>query len=117
MLMTSRGVELKEPVAFDTLYHAYADSWRVEPQRSLFSEPSPIKPGIPERAYFAKDLEPQVAARAEATCTAAGVTNPELLDDCMLDTAVLDDEKAAQVFAHLPVVPRYVVKPVSTGKP
>jgi len=110
-LATSKGVVLKEPVSFADLYHAYADSWRVQGTESLFTEATKIKPGIPKKPVYAKDLKPAVSAHATEICKAAGITNQDLLDDCILDNTVLKDEKAVKVFVHA-APPRNVVKPV-----
>lgn len=110
-LVTSTGVALKEPVAFEDLYHTYADSWRVPANESLFSEATTIKAGIPDKLFFAQQLSPQDYARANAICKAAGIASRSLLEACTLDTAVLNDEAAANVFVHAPP-PRHVVRPV-----
>lgn len=109
-LATAEGKILKEPLAFNDLYHEYADSWRVKSGDSLFAEVSTIKPGIPEKPFFVEHLDPAVAARARATCTAAGVTEPQLLNSCILDNAVLGHEAAARVFVKM-VPPKHVMKP------
>ncbi len=110
-LVTANGVALKEPVAFTDLYHSYGDSWRVQPNQSLFTEISTIRAGIPDKLFFARHLSPQEFTRARAICKAAHVTNAQFLDSCTLDTAVLNDEGAAQIFVKA-APPRHVVKPV-----
>jgi hypothetical protein len=110
-LVTSNGLVLKAPVAFIDLYHSYADSWRVQPNQSLFTEATTIRAGIPEKLFFASHLNPQDRARALAICKANHITNQTLLDACTLDTAVLKDEAAARVFVHT-LPPRVVIKPV-----
>lgn len=110
-LATSNGVILTEPVAFTDLYHGYADSWRVQPNQSLFTEATTIKAGIPSGLFFASQLNAQELAHARAVCTAAHITNKTLFDSCTLDTAVLNDEKAAKVFITTRP-PLHVVTPV-----
>lgn len=103
-LATANGTVLKTPVSFTDLYHSYADSWLVQPNESLFTDPTTMKLGIPDKPFYASDLDPQVYARNRAICTAAGVTTPALLDDCTLDTTVLNDKTAARVFVRpLPI--------------
>jgi hypothetical protein len=103
-LATANGTVLTIPVSFTDLYHSYADSWLVQPNQSLFTDPTTIPPGIPDKPFYASDLDPQVYARIRAICTAAGVTIPALLDDCTLDTTVLNDETAVSVFLRaLPI--------------
>jgi hypothetical protein len=110
-LATSNGVVLRAPVSFIDLYHTYADSWRVQPNESLFTLETTIRPGIPDKPFFASDLDPQASARALTACKAAGITAKELLESCTLDTAVLNDKKAVNVFIHTPP-PLHVIKPV-----
>ena len=109
-LVTLNGVVLTAPVLFRDVYHTYAESWRVLPEESLFTEETAIRFGIPTKPFYASDLTRQQAARALATCKAAGVKNPDLLDSCVLDTTVLNDKTAAKVFVHLPP-PRHVITP------
>ena len=96
------GALLTAPFAFNTLYHEYADSWRVPPKESLLSpcgEREEI--GIPKTPFYANNLDPQVYKRARAVCTAAGVKVKALLDACTLDVAVIGNEAAAKVFVGL----------------
>jgi len=109
-LTTAEGRVLREPVAFNDLYKVYGDSWRVKAGDSLFAEATTIQAGNPEKPFFPEHLDPQVAARARATCAAAGVTGGDYLDACILDNAVLGHEAAAKVFVHA-VPPKHVIKP------
>jgi hypothetical protein len=109
-LMTSTGTILKQPVSFDNLYHSYAESWRVPREQSLFTEETTIKFGIPTKPFYASDLNRKEAAHALAACKAAGVKNLALLDACTVDTTVLNNGTAVQVFVHLSP-PLHVIKP------
>jgi hypothetical protein len=111
VLATAYGAVLKEPVSFYDLYHPYADSWRVQPKESLFTEPTTIRGGIPKDLFFANDLERQVADRALEICRAEGVTVKDLLESCVLDTAVMHNEAAAKVFV-LARRPLHIIRPV-----
>jgi hypothetical protein len=74
-------------------------------------EPDPkVTAGIPEKPFYASDLDAQSAEKARAVCTAAGVTAPALLDDCMLDTAVLggNTATAARIYTRI-LAPRAVL--------
>jgi hypothetical protein len=110
-LATAGGKVLKEPIDFNELYHAYADSWRVSPSASLFHVPTTIKPGVPGKPFEATHLTPQQHANSIAKCKAAGITLPALLEACTLDHAVLDHDDAVKVFLHHPA-PVKVIKPV-----
>lgn len=107
---------MKAPVAFTDLYGPYADSWRVQPNDSLFVEHKTVRTGIPTKPIVAADLAPAAAAHATTVCKAAGVTNQALLDDCILDTTVMQDDRAVKVFTHV-ALPRNVLKPVVKATP
>ena len=113
---TRRARHAVSSVAFNDLYHSYADSWRVDATHSLFREAPVIKAGIPTSLFFATHLSPQEFQRARAICTANHITNQTLLDSCTLDTAVLNDKAAANVFVtkHVPI---RVIKPVLVKQP
>jgi len=115
-LATSTGTVLKEPVSFTDLYHSYADSWRVQRNDSVFTEATTIKPGIPDKPFYAQHLNPQEYARTRAICKAAGITKQDLLDACTLDTVVLNDETAVKAFVRVRA-PRVVIKPVMRQTP
>jgi hypothetical protein len=97
------GTVLTAPFPYATLYHEYADSWRVSEKESLLSVcgDGAIETGIPTRPFYAKDLDPQLYKRARDVCRAAGVRDKSFLEACTLDVAVIGDEKAAQVFVGL----------------
>jgi hypothetical protein len=97
------GTVLTNPFSFEDLYHPYADSWRVDPGESLLSVcGEEIERGIPQKPFYAKDLDPQVSERTRAVCIEAGVKEGPLLDSCTLDVAVIGDDAAAQVFVGAP---------------
>jgi hypothetical protein len=115
-LVTNTGAVLRMPVAFNDLYHPFADGWRVQPNQSLFSEATTIRFGIPEKLFTANHLNPQDRARALAICKANHITSKDLLDACTLDTAVLNDEAAAKVFVRT-TRPLIVLKTVDRVAP
>ncbi len=77
---------------FDDLYPRFADSWRISAQESLFD----YQPGqdtatftdrsLPERPVVAADLPYRKSA--ELICRRAGVTDPAVLDSCIVDVAL-----------------------------
>jgi hypothetical protein len=111
-LVTSTGSILSQPISFGDLYHTYANSWRVRRGQSLFADSSSINAGIPSKPFFASQLNHAVYERALAVCKAAGVRNKDLIDDCVLDSAVLNDRTAAGAFVH-GARPRLAIKPVA----
>lgn len=95
------GTVLTNPFPFADLYHRYADSWRVPRGESLLSAcGKDLEPGIPDKPFYANDLEPKVREKALAVCIAAGVKPGPLLDACTLDVAVIGNEEAANVFVR-----------------
>jgi len=110
-LNSADGKTLKEPVAFNDLYKVYGDSWRVKDADTLFAEASTVKAGNPDKPFFVEHLDPAVAAKAKATCTAAGVKEGQRLDSCILDNAVLGHEAATKVFVKM-AAPKHVIKPL-----
>ena len=98
------GFVLTNPFNFNDLYHRFADSWRVSGEASMLSVCSGGKPaevGIPERTFYAKDLEPAIREKAEGVCMTAGVKAGPLYDACSLDVAVIGNDLAAKVFVKL----------------
>jgi von Willebrand factor type D domain len=79
---------------FDLLYHQFGQSWRVSQQNSLFYYPkgasaaSFTDPAFPSRALTVSSLTPTTVAAAKRDCKAEGVTNSDLLADCIYDTGL-----------------------------
>ena len=111
-LFTSTGGQLAAPVAFKDLYGKFTTGWRVQSRQSLFGNTSRYKFGVPSRPFYAQDLPPEDAKRAGALCERAGVKDKGLLEDCMLDVAVLKNETAIKVYVDNPATQGTVVKPV-----
>jgi hypothetical protein len=101
-LATRNRTVLKQPVTFEELYHPYANSWRLTPPDSMLSAlcGDKIERGVPERTFYASDLNPRDYERGRAACAEAGVRDETLLDACILDVAVLGTRDAARVFAR-----------------
>jgi hypothetical protein len=108
-IKTAKGVTLKVPVDVKDLYGQFADSWRVDPAKSLFVELPPAQVGAPKKPLTAKDLTPADKAHAVEVCKAAGIKNEALLDDCVLDTTVLKDDAAVKIFTKV-APPKVVIK-------
>ncbi|MGD0811790.1 MAG: hypothetical protein ABSA91_19095, partial [Acidimicrobiales bacterium] len=79
---------------FNVLYHQFGQSWRVTQVTSLFAYPkgestaSYTDLSFPSKALTVSALRPATAARAEVVCKASGITNPDLLADCVFDLGV-----------------------------
>ncbi|MCG5436401.1 VWD domain-containing protein [Micromonospora foliorum] len=86
------GKRLAQPPTFEALYPGFADSWRVEAQRSLFDYEPRQNTGtftdrrFPNRLLTVGDLPNR--ATAELVCRRAGVTDPQILADCVLDVGL-----------------------------
>ena len=90
-----------------TLYGPFADSWRVTPKTSLFtyhkgqSTSSFDVKGFPARFSMLFQLPGTVRKKAAGVCTAAGVTDPTLLDDCEFDVGATGKTDFAAGAAHV----------------
>jgi hypothetical protein len=131
-LVTAAGAVLQQPVSFNDLYYKYGESWRVPTAKSLFTVTAvvpagsagkllfgpkrPVEPSNPTKPLYAPDLDPAGSSHAMKVCKAAGVVDPALLDDCVLDVTVLKDDKAAETY-RTSRVPTGVFRPVMTSKP
>ena len=100
---TREGVVLTNPFSFDDLYHRFADSWRVSGEASMLSDcnaDKTIEVGIPERTFYAQDLESGIRGKAQGVCAAAGAKPGPLLEACTLDVAVIGQDAAAKAFVN-----------------
>ncbi|GAA5435558.1 VWD domain-containing protein [Deinococcus aquaticus] len=98
--LTARGgAALSSPVTTADLYGVFGQSWRVpNPAESLFVYDTGERFGGFDDPAFpsAPAVVPAgAAAGAEATCRAAGVTDPLLLDRCVTDVALTDNPRFA----------------------
>lgn len=100
------GVVLTAPIAFESLYGHYTQSWRVPAKQSMLSACGEVvEAGVPKKPFYANDLNQDLAKRNQAICTKAGVKEGPMLNACMIDVAMLGTG-AAKVFAgrRAPVV-------------
>ncbi|SCE66293.1 von Willebrand factor type D domain-containing protein [Micromonospora chokoriensis] len=112
----SAGTALTQPVPFTQLYPAYADSWRITPDRSLLHYDDGQDTGtftdraFPEREVTVDDLDPARRATAEQICRWAGITAPAQLAECVFDVAV----SGRPEFAVAGATTEQVVPPAAT---
>ncbi|MFI5847907.1 VWD domain-containing protein [Micromonospora chalcea] len=120
------GAALAQPVPFDKLYPAYADSWRIAADRSLLHYDDGQDTGtftdraFPEREVTVADLDPARRAAAEQICRWAGVTAPAQLAECVFDVAVSGRPEFAVAGASTervapPAAPPISAVPVATA--
>jgi von Willebrand factor type D domain/PQQ-like domain len=106
-IATRTGQVFTQPVAFDDLYGPYADSWRITQEESLFDYANGdttetfTDRSYPSRPFNSGDLPADVRAAAEAACRAAGVVDPILLEGCIVDMGLTNDETIAQAAAEI----------------
>jgi len=109
------GTNLGTSLSFDTLYPNYADSWRITQEESLFNYADGettetfTDRDFPRILSKATGLDAASRAAAEQICQAAGITDPVLLEDCILDVALTGDEGFAQTPPDL-AVPQVTVE-------
>ncbi|MFT3766197.1 MAG: DNRLRE domain-containing protein [Minicystis sp.] len=100
-LVTRQGEVLSSPVSFDTLVWTYAESWRISAAESLFDyasgESTAYFQSLPcvARPVNKATLDPAAVAQATAICQAAGITDPNVLDGCIVDVAGSGDPSYA----------------------
>lgn len=87
------GAPLAQPPAFDQLYKTFGDGWRITDAASLLPYGSGQNTatftdrGFPDKPVTIDDLDADRRARAEQICRWAGVTDPWLFKECVLDVA------------------------------
>jgi VWD domain-containing protein len=88
------GQPLTGEITRQGLYRTFGDSWRVDTASSLFvygrgeNTQTFTDRTFPDQLVGVADLDPARRAAAQEICTAAGVTDPAQLADCVLDVAV-----------------------------
>jgi VWD domain-containing protein len=85
------GHPLPRNADFGSLYRTFGDSWRVDARSSLFDyQPGENTDTFTDRtvpAGPADDLPADARAQAKQVCARQGVTDPALLDACVIDVA------------------------------
>ncbi|MCI5161312.1 MAG: hypothetical protein D3917_04650 [Candidatus Electrothrix sp. AX5] len=89
------------------LYHDFGNSWRITQAESLFTYAAGkdtstyTELNFPEELVTAPDLSEEVRANAEQICRDAGITDPILLEDCILDVGLTGDPSFADNMTDL----------------
>lgn len=113
-LFTRSGVAVPQPVEFQALYEVFGASWQITQAESLFDYAAgesvatfarPEFPGVP---LAVEDLDADAFAAARGTCLAAGVTDPVVLNDCILDIGATGNSAFVQGAAGAPAPERTV---------
>jgi hypothetical protein len=93
-LATRDGTTLTSPVTRQQLYGQYAESWRISQAESLFdyfvgdTTDTYTDRTFPDALISSNQLPSGVQNVAQNICTQAGITDPVLLDDCVLDVGL-----------------------------
>lgn len=104
---TRDGRNLGPDPDVDVIHGDFADSWRLDDETSRLwygdgeSTATFTDLDFPYQPLTLDDLDPQLRAASEQTCREAGVTDPELLDACVLDVSVTGDPSYATSAAAL----------------
>ncbi|MCW5607007.1 MAG: DUF4347 domain-containing protein [Nitrosomonas sp.] len=102
-IVLADGTVLTGPLTKQDLYGAYADSWRVTPETSLFvygdgeSTETFTNRDFPARIITVNDLDPAVRAAAEEAVRNVGLTEGTIeFENAVLDVALTGDIEFAQ---------------------
>lgn len=101
-IRTREGTTLERPVSFQDLYHTFGDSWRITATESLFDyEPGTSTetytlPSFPRHRISVADFGQADVDAARQVCEDAGIQNPILLQDCMLDILATGEHDFAE---------------------
>ncbi|MFT3767107.1 MAG: DNRLRE domain-containing protein [Minicystis sp.] len=107
-LATRTGAVLASPVSFHTLVSQFGESWRISQAESLFDYASGESTATftnyacAPRPASAQGLPAATYAAAQSTCAAAGVSDPHLLEACILDVGMTGDASYALSAASAP---------------
>lgn len=106
-LTSADGTTIDPKPSHEDLYDVFAESWRISDDGSLFdyadgeSTEAFTDRTFPDKRITLDDLTNEERDAAEAICRAAGVTDPGILDDCILDVAVTGDASFADAAAAM----------------
>jgi hypothetical protein len=122
---TRRGARLDRDRTLGSrrrLYGVFGESWRIRQRTSLFdyargqtTRRFTIR-SFPRTIMKAEDLLPAERRRAAAICRRLGITNPRILEGCILDVAGTDDGRFATAGATLERTGRKFGAPPAAGE-
>jgi len=118
--LVARGTDapLGTSLSYEQLYREYGDSWRITQDESLFDyEDGATTETYTDRSFPAaivttESLPPDARAAAEQTCRNAGVTDPILVEACVLDVALTKDALFAEGLSDI----RPPSEPIDVGE-
>ncbi|NJM61578.1 MAG: hypothetical protein HC849_17450 [Oscillatoriales cyanobacterium RU_3_3] len=92
------GTVIGGTISTQQLYGEYANSWRITQPTSLFDYPSGQDTNtftdltFPQNIVTSTTLTPQQRTAAEEIARNAGITDPDVLEDVILDIAITDGD-------------------------
>jgi hypothetical protein len=101
------GTAVQPPVTAAKLRN-FAETWRVEPNKSLFSADGRPRPSGPIEPFTVGDLDKEEAEQARKLCLSRGAIDAALLDDCILDVGLFDKPEVADPFVFAPKPKRVI---------
>lgn len=101
-LVTRDGAILDRRPSFEQLYSQFANSWRITQEESLFlygageDTETFTDRSFPDQLVTSNTLDPDAREHAEAICVNAGITDPALLEACIVDVGITGEEGLAE---------------------
>jgi hypothetical protein len=120
-LATREGSVFEQPLTFEQLYQEYGNSWRISQEESLLDylgEAAGIGTAFYTDFNFPSTVPTvtdEALAFAEEVCNAADITDPILLEACILDVAITGDPSFAEGYGE--IAPPEELLPVPTVPP
>ncbi|MDR4493776.1 MAG: VWD domain-containing protein [Nitrospirales bacterium] len=126
-LVTRQGIVFSTRLTLDELYKQFGESWRITQEESLFdyidgnTTETHTDRNFPVGFFTAAHLDPSIREEAEQICRAAGITDPVLLDNCILDVGITGDSSFVEFPANTEppldtVIPTNQGPTVATGQ-
>jgi|HubBroStandDraft_6_1064221.scaffolds.fasta_scaffold00293_5 hypothetical protein len=107
-LVTSDGTDLGSSPSAQTIDGQYADSWRITQANSLFDyAPGQTSATFTDRSFpssYVDSTTIQGASQATQECEADGITERQLLADCVVDASSSPDHAVLSHYAQAQVV-------------
>lgn len=120
-LTTQTGVQIPTSPTRTELYEQFGHSWRITQSESLFNYASGentetfTNRALPTTIVNTRSLTAEQRQQAEQVCRDAGVTDPILLENCVLDVALTGDKSFATATADVEPPAQSAVSIVQNG--
>ena len=121
-LATREGRVFEQPLTFEQLYQEYGNSWRISQEESLLDylgEATGIGTAFYTDFNFPSSvptITDEARAFAEEVCNAANITDPILLEACILDVALTGDASFAEGYGEI-AAPEELLPPPEAPTP